>query len=186
MAGGETAPLIKRSFLFLEDGDFKRADEVCERVLDIDPENGEAYLVKLMMSLGVRRREELAHVAGKLEQQEYFHKVMRFGKESLKAEVNGYNQQITERLEKEEKQRAEKIYREAVAMIENAKDSDSVARALWKLRQIGDYSDTAVRIKEAEAKMAKLENAEFKKRVRWISIGVIAVVILLGILGIAT
>lgn len=188
MAGGETASLLKRAFLFLEDGDFTRADEFCERVLDIDPENGEAYLGKLMVSLIVRRREDLAHVAGKLEQQEYYHKIMRFGKESLKAEVNGYNQQIIERLEKEEKQRAEQeeqkraeIYREAVAVIENAQKSYLVQQAseqLKQLRQIGNFSDTTVYIKKAEAKIAKLKKAEAKK----ILILVIAFGILLGII----
>lgn len=188
MAGGETASLLKRAFLFLEDGDFTRADEFCERVLDIDPENGEAYLGKLMVSLEVRRREDLAYVAGKLEQQEYYHKIMRFGKESLKAEVNGYNQQIIERLEKEEKQRAEQeeqkraeIYREAVAVIENAQKSYLVQQALEQLkqlRQIGNFSDTTVYIKKAEAKIAKIKKAEAKKNL----ILVIAFGILLGII----
>lgn len=185
MAGGETASLLKRAFLFLEDGDFTRADEFCERVLNIDPENGEAYLGKLMVSLEAHRREDLAHAVEKLEQQEYYHKIMRFGKESLKAEVNGYNQQIIERLEKEEKQRAEQeeqkraeIYREAVAVIKNAKKSHLVWQALEQLRLIGDFSDTAVRIKEAEAKIDKLTKAE----ARQILILVIVVGILFGIM----
>ena len=38
------APLLKRAFMFLEDGDWKSAEEYCEKVLDIDPENAEAYL----------------------------------------------------------------------------------------------------------------------------------------------
>ena len=42
------APLLKRAFMFLEDGDFSRADEFCEQVLNLDPENAEAYLGKLM------------------------------------------------------------------------------------------------------------------------------------------
>ena len=52
--------LLKRVFLFLEDEDFENAEEYCERVLDIDPECGEAYLGKLMVELEVEKREELA------------------------------------------------------------------------------------------------------------------------------
>lgn len=107
VAGADIGALLKRAFLFMEDGDFERADEFCERVLDMDPENGEAYLGKLMVSLKVCRREDLANVSEKLEQQEYYRKVMRFGKETLKAEVGGYNQQITKRLEEEEKRYVE-------------------------------------------------------------------------------
>ena len=42
-------PLLKRAFMFLEDGDFQSADEYCEKVLDNDPECAEAYLGKLMV-----------------------------------------------------------------------------------------------------------------------------------------
>ena len=42
-------PLLKRAFIFLEDGDFQSADEYCDKVLDMDPENGRAYLGKLMV-----------------------------------------------------------------------------------------------------------------------------------------
>ena len=41
-------PLLKRAFMFLEDGNWKSAEEYCEKVLDIDPECAEAYLGKLM------------------------------------------------------------------------------------------------------------------------------------------
>ena len=42
------APLLKRTALFLEDGNWQEADQYCERVLDLDPENAQAYLYKLM------------------------------------------------------------------------------------------------------------------------------------------
>ena len=37
-----TAPLLKRAFIFLEDGDWNSADEYCEKVLDLDPECAQA------------------------------------------------------------------------------------------------------------------------------------------------
>ena len=50
------SPLLKRAFMFLEDGNFDGADEYCERVLDQDPENAQAYLGKLMAELEVSRQ----------------------------------------------------------------------------------------------------------------------------------
>ena len=44
------APLLKRAFMFLEDGNWQEADAYCEKVLDQDPENAQAYLGKLMAS----------------------------------------------------------------------------------------------------------------------------------------
>ena len=44
-----TAPLLKRAFMFLEDRDWESADEYCEKVLDIDPECADAYLCKTLI-----------------------------------------------------------------------------------------------------------------------------------------
>ncbi len=41
--GTDTEPLLKRAFMFLEDGNWSEADEYCEKVLDIEPENAKAY-----------------------------------------------------------------------------------------------------------------------------------------------
>ena len=40
--GANTAPLLKRAFMFLEDDNWQEADAYCEKVLDIDPENAQA------------------------------------------------------------------------------------------------------------------------------------------------
>ena len=37
----EIDALLKRVFMFLEEGDWSNADKYCEKVLDIDPENAE-------------------------------------------------------------------------------------------------------------------------------------------------
>ena len=46
--GSNVAPLLERIQIFLEDKDFKSADEYCDRVLDIDPKNAGAYLGKVL------------------------------------------------------------------------------------------------------------------------------------------
>ena len=51
--------LLKRAFMFLEDGEWSKADAYCEHVLNQDPENAQAYLGKLMAELHVRRLEDL-------------------------------------------------------------------------------------------------------------------------------
>ncbi len=58
-------PLLKRAFLFLEDGGWSSADEYCEKVLDQDPENARGYLGKLMAKLQLRKEEDFqTHVGG--------------------------------------------------------------------------------------------------------------------------
>ena len=46
----QIAPLLKRAFMFLEDGEFERADELLEEVLNRDPENAKAYMGKFMVT----------------------------------------------------------------------------------------------------------------------------------------
>ena len=54
------APLVKRAFMLLEDGEFKKADDILETALNNDPENAKAYLGKLMCELKVKTDDELA------------------------------------------------------------------------------------------------------------------------------
>ena len=93
------APLLKRAFMYLEDGDWKSADEYCERVLDLDPENAEAYVGKLMAELHVKMRDALKDCSEPFDGNGNYGKAMRFGDGALKAELSGYIQHIHERNE---------------------------------------------------------------------------------------
>jgi len=94
-----TEPLLRRAYMFLEDGEFESANEYCERVLDIDPENAQAYLIKLMAELHVRKQDELADCEEPFDNRNNYLKMMRFGDENLLAELSGYIIQINERKE---------------------------------------------------------------------------------------
>ena len=85
-----TAPLLKRAFLFLEDADWKNANEYCEKVLDIDPENAQAYLGKLMAELKVKKQEDLKNCAKPFDNSNNYQKVLCFADEKLKAELGSY------------------------------------------------------------------------------------------------
>ncbi len=45
---------LKRSYLFLEDRDYKLADEYANKVLDINPECGEAYFIRFMCDFEIQ------------------------------------------------------------------------------------------------------------------------------------
>ncbi len=85
-----TDTLLKRAFMFLEDGEWAKADEKCESVLDIDPENPLAYLGKLMIDLRVNTREQLGQASVSFEENRNYTKILRFGSPALKAEVQEY------------------------------------------------------------------------------------------------
>ena len=114
---GNTASLLKRAFLFLEDGDFKEANEYCDRVLDMEPECAEAYLGKLMAQWEVRRQEELAECGSSFENNKNYHKILRFGDEKLITTLKGYIEEINERIENK---RVESVYLNALNEIKQA------------------------------------------------------------------
>ncbi len=95
-----TTPLLERVFLFLEDGKWQDANIYCEKVLDIDPKNAEAYLGKLMVELQVRNRKQLADCAEPFDDRDNYSKVLRFGNGALETEIRGYITHINERNEK--------------------------------------------------------------------------------------
>lgn len=92
--------LLKRAFMFLEDGDFKSAEEYCEKGLDIDPECAKAYLGKLMMELGVRKESDLNDREKLFDNSLNYQKVIRFADEVLKKRLEGYIATITARMNK--------------------------------------------------------------------------------------
>ena len=84
------APLLKRAYLFLEDGDWKSADEYCEKVLDLDPENAVAYLGKLLSELRVKKQETLKDQAEPFDHSNNYQKAVRFADEKLVKDVSIY------------------------------------------------------------------------------------------------
>ena len=89
-ANTNVAPLLKRAFMFLEDGDWDRADDFCEQVLNQDPENAQAYLGKLMVELKVKKQDELKDCDKPFDNSNNYQKALRFADEKLKSALNDY------------------------------------------------------------------------------------------------
>lgn len=150
---GNTAPLLKRVFMFLEDGNWQEADEYCEKVLDIEPECAEAYLGKLMAERKINRRESLVSCNEPFDTDNNYQKAIRFGDEKLKAELSGYINQIKVR---NENARMANIYNKAQATLRNARCEQDYRNAAWAFKSISDFMDAA---KLAEHCKAKAEEA---------------------------
>ena len=131
-----TASLLERAFLFLEDGKWKEADEYCEKVLDIEPRNPEAYFGKLMAEQQVKHREHLAKAKESFADSDNYRKVIRFGDEKLKKELFAYIEQINER---KEKAITESIYATAVKAMASARFEDDYKNSACAFKRIRGY-----------------------------------------------
>lgn len=154
-AGADTSPLLERVFLFLEDGRWQDANIYCEKVLDIDPKNAEAYLGKLMAELNVRSRNKLADCELPFDDRENFGKVIRFGDERMESEMRGYIAHINER---NETARLSGLYNSAVGAMTAAKTEDEFKAAASKFDSIAGFKDS-----ESLAEQCR-ENAETARK----------------------
>ena len=143
-ANTNIGPLLKRAFIFLEDGDFARADEFCEQVLNLDPENAEAYLGKLMAELKIKKRDNLKDCPMPFDDRSNFQKAFRYGGEQLKTILLNDIAFIKERNELAWKR---DILKRAAGYRENRQ----FANAIELYRQIPGFEDADDRITECEA-----------------------------------
>ena len=104
--------LMKRGKLFLEDSDWKQANEYFDRVLDIDPEYAPAYVGKLCAELNVQQEELLGNYKEPILERNNFKKAVRFADANYRAKLEGYNKSIQERLAEERRREQERIAKE--------------------------------------------------------------------------
>ena len=141
------APLLKRVFMFLEDSNWEEADEYCEKVLDQDPENAQAYLGKLMAELKVRKPEQLADCKTPFDKSINYQKVMRFGDEKLTKALTGYIKHINDRNEFDRKNN---IYESAVKQLNEATFSEDFKSARDTFQSISGFKDADALAAKAE------------------------------------
>lgn len=83
-------PLLKHAYKFLATGNFIKADNFGDKVLDFDPECAEAYYIKLMAELHIKSPEELANVSEPFNKSDNYQKAIRFGDEKLSSTLQNY------------------------------------------------------------------------------------------------
>ena len=84
-------PLMKRGHLFLENSDWRQANEYFDKVLDIDPEYAPAYTGKLCAELGVRSEADLGDFADPISEYRNFELAVRFANATYRKTLEGYD-----------------------------------------------------------------------------------------------
>lgn len=77
------ASLLRRAYLFLEDAEWQTADTYFEKILDVEPENAQAYLGKLLAELQVSSISELQTCDKDFEESSNWKKALRFADKEL-------------------------------------------------------------------------------------------------------
>ena len=83
--------LMKRIEIFIEDGNFKSAEEYCEKVLDMDPENGKIYYYLMLIEREIKSIDEYTLETdsyGKVVLSNNYYKVQKYADKKIKDVVN--------------------------------------------------------------------------------------------------
>ena len=160
---GNIGALLKRAFMFLEDGDFAKADEFCEQVLNMDPENSRAYLGKLMVQLKVRKEGDLRNQAQPFDGNGYYQKIVRFGDESLKSQMK---EDINFIKNRNEHDRQKGIYDQASDSLSKATTIKQCNMVKKLFESVPDYEGATEKIAECDEKRKTIlyDNAMAKMR----------------------
>ena len=150
VSGGNAVvePLLKRAFMFLEDGNWQEADTYCEKVLDQDPENAQAYLGKMMAQLHITAKEELPNCATELAQNDNYQKALRFADDALHTMLTEANEQIWRR-------NAKAVYDRAAEIAKNATSMAEFQNAANMFASIEQFEDAAEKREECQQSAEK-------------------------------
>lgn len=172
--------LLKRAFMFLEDGEWGSANEYAEMVLDIDPEDGEAYLAKAMSDLKKRSRSSMNDASG-IALNANIQKALRFGSGSLKNEINDYIES-TKAAEAADQLEADKVIaafsarqsgRQAQPLVQQLAAAKQRASYIEKI--CGGYDKTAAQIKQLNGEKTAANSRLNTLRSKRDSLGLFAV-----------
>ena len=128
--------LLKRAEILIGDGNFDKADELLERVLDNDPTNSQAYLLKLLIELKFNTVEQLKTLENTIETNSNYKKAYDFGDAQQKAKLSSINEFIANR---NEEARLGRLYDIAI----DYKNSGRYAEAGAAFSEISGYRDAA-------------------------------------------
>ena len=130
-AGADIKPLLKRASIFLDSGDFDSAKEYCNRALDIDPENSQAYYYMLLAEFKCRNKEEMLALKfdGGISSNSVYINAHRFADDKVKAVIEEFDNSSR--------------YNSAGSCLAKKDDMAAIKMARDIYTKLGDYKDSA-------------------------------------------
>lgn len=150
-AGEKAKPLLERAYIFLEDGNWKKANQYAEKVLDLEPKNTDAYLCKFLAAGEYLSFDRLQAETSELNKvvplDADFFNAVEFANEKQKAQLDAFLDL-----------RTEAQYQNACRDLEQCKYKK--ARLTFDL--LGDYKDAADKANECNHQLSLPEEQNTK------------------------
>lgn len=127
--------LLKRAKILIADNDFQKADSLLEEVLNQNPEEGTAYLYKLLITEHLNSTDDLLKLTKSIANNINYNKVLTYGDDSEKELVTMSVQNVQNNI-------MEENYQKAMPLIE----SGAYEEAINILNRYPTYKDTKQQI----------------------------------------
>ena len=149
--------LLRRVSLFLEEKNWEQANEYCERILDIDMENGEAYLYKLCIECQISKIDDIvvlndSSLIYKIKQSSNYRNIIKFGDDKTREKINHLLNLMTENNNSSKYFQAKRLFEN------NTLESYEEALNIFKL--IRNYRDSAQYIEKIEEGILQFKEEE--------------------------
>lgn len=127
---------VDRAFLYIEDGDNEKAEELLNHAIEVEPKHPGIYVAKLLIELGLKKQTELGNLQVSFAESQNYERAVRFADSELKSELQGYLAAVKSNMVKA-------VYQEAIEMINSAKSEKAFLEAKEKLLTIAEYVDVS-------------------------------------------
>ena len=168
--------LIKRGLLYLEDEEWKKAEDNAEKVLNVDPENAYSYTIKLLAELKVSKLDNLNATDIIFDTFPNYQKAVRFANKELKNFLLSCAKSVREKNQNS-------TYNDAKTLL-LSEDIDNIKFAKDMFKTILNYKDSSDLFKQCDEQINLLEKKRINKRKNFKKT-VILLVILLVLSGIS-
>ena len=132
----QTAPALQRIYMSLAEGSFRVAWELCEQLLNKEPENAEIYFCRFLAEIGVRRPEELPHYPYDFDKHPTFVRALRLASPAFAATLQDYVMQFR--------------YTCSVRRMKECRSAADFKETAKLLRGIAGYKDATALARECE------------------------------------
>ena len=149
-AGATANSLLKRGYMFLADNEWASADEYAEKVLDMEPENADAYFCKLLAKTQTPSPAAFPACRADVREDKLLQKTKTFGSAKTVQLLDDYIRNYTAYEEEQRQKGLPEKYKAALQTMQQAGSSDAFADAAKALRALGDYADAPALAQQCE------------------------------------
>ena len=144
-------PLLRRANIHLADNEFAAAATAANKLLEADPENGEAYLILLMAEYETNSLETLRV---DFSVSENYRNAMKYGSEGLRFRLRSYLNSA--------------LYGKYTEILSKAQNPAAYREAAEGFRMLGEYQDSAQLAEKADALAVQQERTNEEQRLLYV------------------